>query len=249
MQILDSHVHLKHGDRARTEYAAREIVETMDAAGIARSVVFAMSTTTARSIEMAEAAVRQYPDRLIPYVYALPRYDRPVIEELEDALARRGFKGVKIHAGECRLAEYVIDPVLELAGELGAPCLIDICGDAAAARRVSADFPRATIIIAHMGRYLCTDAALLQQFIEIAAECDNVLLDVSGVVSLWAIEAAVERIGSERLLFGTDGPHPRPTLAAMARREIAKIRMLDLSDEAKANILGLNLARLLRLGK
>ena len=65
--IIDSHVHLKHGDAERTEYAPDEIVRVMDAVGIDKSVVFAMSTTTARSVEMAEAAVARFPDRLIPY--------------------------------------------------------------------------------------------------------------------------------------------------------------------------------------
>jgi len=54
--IIDSHVHLKHGDSARTEYAPETIVEVMDAVGIDRSVVFAMSTTTRHSIEMAAEA-------------------------------------------------------------------------------------------------------------------------------------------------------------------------------------------------
>jgi len=51
--IIDSHVHLKHGDAQRTEYSAEAIVRTMDAVGIDQSIVFAMSTTTRRSIEMA----------------------------------------------------------------------------------------------------------------------------------------------------------------------------------------------------
>ena len=44
--IIDSHVHLKHGDAQKTEYSAETIVKTMDAVGIDQSVVFAMSTTT-----------------------------------------------------------------------------------------------------------------------------------------------------------------------------------------------------------
>ena len=63
--IIDSHVHLKHGDSAKTEYSARDIVETMDAAGIDKSVVFAMSTTARRAIEMAREAAAEYADRLI----------------------------------------------------------------------------------------------------------------------------------------------------------------------------------------
>src|SRR5262245_55609958 len=78
--VIDSHVHLKHGDAAKTEFPARTIVEIMDKAGIDRSIVFAMSTTTKRSIEMAERAAAEYPDRLIPYAYALPNYERPVVK-------------------------------------------------------------------------------------------------------------------------------------------------------------------------
>lgn len=58
-RVIDAHVHLKHGDEEKTEYSAEAIVRIMDMAGVDRSVVFAMSTTTRRSMEMAcEAAER-----------------------------------------------------------------------------------------------------------------------------------------------------------------------------------------------
>ncbi len=66
--IIDSHVHLKHGDAKGTEYSAETIIKTMDAVGIDKSIVFAISTTTKHSIEMAQEAVGKFPDRLIPYV-------------------------------------------------------------------------------------------------------------------------------------------------------------------------------------
>ena len=50
MRIIDSHVHLKHGDLAGTEYGADTIVRVMDAAGIEKSVVFAMATGAARAV-------------------------------------------------------------------------------------------------------------------------------------------------------------------------------------------------------
>src|SRR5437773_1774542 len=85
--VIDCHVHLKHGDAARTEWPADAIIEIMDQAGIDKSVVFGMSTTTARSIELARQAVQKYPRRLIPFLYALPSYERPVIKEIETAIA------------------------------------------------------------------------------------------------------------------------------------------------------------------
>jgi predicted TIM-barrel fold metal-dependent hydrolase len=238
---------LKHGDAARTEYSPETIIATMDQAGIDQSVVFAMSTTTRRSIEMAELAVRKYPDRLIPYVYALPHYDRPVIKEIQEALSTKGFRGVKIHAGECTLAEYVVDPVLDAAGQCRAPCLVDCAGNYKAARRMAEAFPATKLIVAHMGRYLCKDGQLLDQFIGLAQDLGNVYLDLSGVVLTEKIKQAAAKVGARRLVWGTDGPDRQPDTATFARNELDKIRRLKASDEDKAAILGGTISSLLRL--
>jgi predicted TIM-barrel fold metal-dependent hydrolase len=242
---VDAHVHLKHGDAERTEYSAETIVRTMDAAGIDRSVVFAMSTTTRRSIEMAQAAVRQFPERLIPYAYALPSYERAVLPELDRALGEGGFRGIKLHVGECTLAGYVVDPVIELAGRHGAPCLIDCGGRYGPMRRLAQALPKTPLIVAHMGKYLCQDEALIDRFIGLAEGNDNVYLDVSGVVLLSKIEEAVGRLGADRVIFGTDGPHLAPDTVGYARAEVGKIVGLGLDPQEKAMVLGGTIARLL----
>ncbi|MCD6289199.1 MAG: amidohydrolase [Anaerolineae bacterium] len=243
--IIDSHVHLKHGDRLRTEYTAEAIVQVMDEVGIDKSVVFAMSTTTQHSIEMAQEAVEQFPDRLIPYVYALPSYEYPALERIEWAISELGFKGIKIHLGECSLAEYVIDPVIDLAGRLKAPCLIDCMGRYDMIERMAKAFPDTKLIIAHMGRYLCTDESLIDRFIDLAQANPNIFLDVSGVVISWKIQDAVRRLGAGRVIFGTDGPHKKPDLATYARLELAKVKMLDLNPADEEMVLGGAIARLL----
>jgi predicted TIM-barrel fold metal-dependent hydrolase len=242
--IIDSHVHLKHGNAERTEYRAETIVRVMDEVGIDKSIVFAMSTTTQRSIEMARQAVKEYPDRLIAYLYALPSYERPVLQEMEAAFAEGTFRGIKIHAGECTLAEYVIDPVLALAGRLGVPCLIDAAGNLRAAERLAKKFPETPILFAHMGRYLTKDANLVDGFIRLAGECEKVWLDLSGVALVEKIQAAAERVGPKKLVWGTDGPHPNPNLVGYARRELDKVMKLDLGRQEKTDILGGNIAQL-----
>jgi predicted TIM-barrel fold metal-dependent hydrolase len=244
--VIDSHVHLKHGDAAKTEYSAEVIVDVMDKAGIDKSVVFAMSTTTKRSIEMAEAAYAKYPGRLIPYTYALPSYERPVLQEIQAVLARGVFRGIKIHAGECTLADYVIDPVIKLAGRYDVPCLIDATGRDGVARRLAQAFPETTIIFAHMGRYLSTEATVVNAFIRIAEQYDRVLLDLSGVALVPKIEEAVRRIGAAKLVWGTDGPQAKPDLAGFARSELDKVRGLAISQTDKDLILGGNIARLVK---
>jgi predicted TIM-barrel fold metal-dependent hydrolase len=245
--VIDSHVHLKHGDAAKTEFAARVIVEIMDKAGIDRSIVFAMSTTTRRSIEMAEQAVAQYPDRLIPYAYALPSYERPVLEELKSALAGRLFRGIKIHRGECTLADYVIDPVLKLAGRFGVPCLIDATGNEAVARRLAETFPENDLIFAHMGAYGTTNARIVDAFIKLAEDHERVRLDLSGVALEAKIGEAVRRVGAGKLVWGTDGPYAHPDLVSFARGELEKIRRLPIGQAEKEEILGGNIARLLNM--
>jgi hypothetical protein len=243
--ICDSHCHLKHGDAEHTEYSPETIIETMDAAGIDRSIVFAMSTTAKRSIEMASEAARKFPDRLIPFAYALPSYERAVVDELEEAISHRGFRGLKIHLGECTVADYVIDPVMELAGRLGVPCLLDYLGRFGTAESLATRFPNTKQIVCHLGQYLGTNDQLIDRFIGLAERCPNVYLDTSGVVLLYKIQQAVARVGSERVLWGIDGPHMNPDLVSYARYSLDGIRMLKLAEADERNVLGGSIAKLI----
>jgi len=243
--IIDSHSHLKHGDEQKTEYSAETIVKIMDTVGIDKSVVFAMSTTTGRSIEMAKESVDKFPDRLIPYAYALPNYEAIVIGQLDKAISELGFKGIKIHAGECTLAEYVTDPVIKLAGKRGVPCLIDCLGRYEPIEQMAKKFRQTKIIVAHFGRYLCREESVIDRFIKLAEEHDNVLLDASGIVLVHKVKEAVDRIGSNRIIFGIDGPHKLPDTVTFARTELDKIRMLNLNPQDESAILGGNIIALL----
>jgi hypothetical protein len=219
----------------------------MDDVGIARSIVFAMKTTTVRSIEMATAAVEKYPDRLIPFLYGLPSYEIALLPVVEQAVTQKGFRGIKLHVGECTLAEYVIDPLLRLAGTFPIPCLVDVAGNAAVATRLAKSFPQTPFWFAHMGRYNSADAVMTDQFIRLAEEFENVWLDLSAVGLPAKIGEAVARVGARRLVWGTDGPYKNPTAPEYARAQLDNVRKLDISDADKGLILGGNVARLLNL--
>ena len=87
-----------------------------------------------------------------------------------------------------------------------------------------------------MGTYLCTSGAQIDRFIELAEARENVILDISGVVLTWKVAEAVRRIGSKRVTFGVDGPHPYPDLATFARSEVQKVQALALSDAQKEDV-------------
>ena len=245
--ICDSHCHLKHGNKERTEYEPEAIVHIMDEVGIDKSVVFAMCVSSTDATGFAQRAAEAYPDRLIPYAYAIPHIAERALDAVEHALSELHFRGVKLHAGETRLADYVIDPLFELAAKYGVPVLVDLGGNEESARRIASSFPHTTIILAHFGRYLCTDHALLSRFIGLAEDNDNVVLDTSGVVFPWIITDAVKKVGSDRMVFGIDGPHPYPTPETYARDEVQKIQRLPVSTSDKENILWNTIARVLSL--
>ena len=246
--IIDCHVHLKHGDKEGSEYTAEQIIDVMDQAGIDKSVVFAMMTTTRRSIQMAQDAIGQYPERLIPFAYGLPSAERPILKELEDAISNRGFKGIKMHKGEVTMAEYVTDPILDLAGRLGVTCLIDFKGEVEDLDRMASAFPDTKILVAHMGRYNCVDENLDQAFIDVAGRHENVYLDISGVPLIWKIIDAVEQLGAAKVVFGTDGPIPSPEQAGLyARSEVDRLKTAGFADRDLEMVLGGSLVRLIDL--
>lgn len=245
--VIDSHVHLKHADAAGTEYPAATIVQVMDAVGIDKSVVFAISTTTEHSIEMAQDARAQFPYRLIPYINVEPTYSGAVLGEVDRAVSELGFRGLKMHLGFGVPPQSMLNPFVELAGARGVPILIDCVGRDDVVAEMARAYPGTSIIVAHLGRYLCEDPSVIDTFIGLAETLNNVFLDVSGVVLAHKIREAVERVGAGKVVFGTDGPHKQPDLAGYARRELNKIRALGLSPDAEAAVLGTTIAKLLKL--
>lgn len=245
--IVDAHLHLRDDVYVGKEGTPENLVRMMDEVGIGKAVLLRLYVPASKAMEELEKARDKYPERFIPFVYALPDFREPVLPLLEEALRRRGFKGIKMHAGICALEAYLVDPVLELASELGIPCLIDCAGDYENTRRLAETFPQVKIIIAHLGLYLCKDGELIDRFITLARDYPNLFLDISGVLLVEKIEQAVKEVGAERVIWGTDGPSNKPDPVSFTKGEMNKVKGLNLSEEETKAILGGNILRLLCL--
>ena len=248
--IIDAHCHLKHGDQQGTEYTPERIVAVMDVASIERTIVFAISTDARKAHTMTREAIRKFPDRLIGFAYAIPDFRYSILQEIGHVVTDLGFKGIKIHGGQTPLRPqlgFIIDPVLELAGDLKVPCLIDFIGRFEDAQRIAECFPNVSIQVAHLGQYRCSSESLIDRFIGLAEKHENLVLDISGVTLTWKIADAINRVGSHRVVFGIDGPHPYPTQEAYAQSEIKKVSMLGLPDEDLQNVMYGSISRLLEL--
>lgn len=238
--IIDAHVHVKGGDMYRRHFPAELILKCMDEAGIDRSIVFSICASAKEANAMTLAEVAQGSGRLIPFAYALPAYDRLVVKELEKAILEDGMRGIKIHAGECRLPDYIIGPVLRLAGELRVPCLIDCLGDFATAKQLATKYHQTNIIYAHLGGLGLSEAGI-DNFIQLAKDCENVYLDTAYVPMAWKIGDAIEKAGPNKIIWGSDGPLIHPAL------ELQKVKILRLPKEDEHQVVAGNIARLIGL--
>jgi len=243
--IIDFHLHLGKGEDdaepLQRDLLPRPLIQIMDEAGVDKGVVFPV---TYRDYWAANQELKGYvdifPERLV--LFGRVGNTADAAEIMERSVSELGAKGFKIHHG---LDKFEPDApnlmrVLEVAERLALPVIFDAFGlervrwVAGYAKKFS--FP---VVLGHMGGLW--NVAAIDEAITAAEECPNAYLETSSVLLFRKIEEAVERVGAERILFGTDGPgvHPAP--------EIAKIRCLHISDAAKRAILGQNAQSLLHL--
>ncbi len=241
--ITDAHVHMgKMQGLLNLEAGADFIMEMSDKAGIDRVVV---THLTALFYDMYEGnrllaeALRRFPDRMLGWAtISSPNYGQEAIDEVRRCIEEHGMVGMKIYSS---LASPISEPaaieVIAAAARMGIPILAH--SDPWACEKVCQEVPEAMLIMAHMGNTVSSRGDW-NRAIDAALSYDNLLLDISGSSHVAGfVEAAVEAIGPQRVIFGSDLP------IFDQRVQMAKVTGSDLSQEAKDLILGGNIARIL----
>ncbi|MBA2450072.1 MAG: amidohydrolase family protein [Chloroflexi bacterium] len=250
--LIDGHTHIGrlHGWRWEAELllaSADEIGADVVLCSHLASIFYSLDDGNR---ELGEA-MRDHPGRLLGYV-AIPsgRLGPAAVEAIDRYVGEYGMVGVKIYStprAKARperllsVAEPGMLPVVEHTATLHLPVLAHATPDESAwlAERV----PEATIVMAHMGGTAIAEGDWVRA-IDAAAAWPNVYLDTaSSTVDAGMLELAIEAIGAERILFGTDTPLLDP------HAQLARVIGADLTDSDRALILGENLARLLGLGE
>lgn len=240
--IVDAHLHVDDVPALGWKLGAELCVRRLDEAGIDRGVVMTIvdvPEVNPDALELVAEACARYPDRLWAFARIHPWYGDRSMALLERAF-ELGFKGLKLHpvstiahpAGEETLA------LVRAAAAHGAPTLFH-CGDEPLATPLAiaaaaAACPEATIVLGHMGGYFHVEEA-----IDVAERHGNVVLETSAMPYPAKIREAVERIGAERVIYGSDGPVCSPPL------EVEKVRLAGLDPAAERLVLGESALRLL----
>lgn len=252
MSVIDCHIHLSAVDGVYDEVEVQQCLALANRAGIDRMVhLFAMSDAPVdpqeddltRSNDIGLELVNNYPDRFDAFCYLNPSLPMEFsLAEIDRCITNGPMVGIKLWisvvADDPRL-----DPIMVRAAELDVPMLhhawykangfvfnestpVQI---ATLARR----HPQVPIIMAHL-------AGVGWRGVRDIADCPNVLVDTSGAQpQADLVNYAVEQLGAERVVFGSDWPI-RGFTAQRARVDGAR-----LPDSERDLILGGNMARIL----
>lgn len=148
--------------------------------------------------------VAKMPDRFLGWVFVRPDSGTDQVKELEKWISHPGFAGVKAHPFWHRFEPLKLLPVAEMLISKGKPLLIhagyESHGDFMA---LAGKAPELKLILAHAGfpGYRSTWQLIKNH--------RNIFVDLSqtAYVNNEVTRNAVEYLGYDRCLFGTDGPH------------------------------------------
>ena len=225
------------------------LIKRMETDGVDISVVMNIATNAhqMRSVNDFACSVNNYKQKIISFGSVYP--DAPdALEELE-RLKEMGLKGVKFHPEYQNF--YVDDekmrPIYKKIGELGLITLFHAGGDlgfappyhcmpenAANALKMF-DSP---VVFAHWGGYMAGE-----QVLKYLCGTDA-YFDLSfgyGSVPKLTAKNIIEKHGTEKLLFGSDGPWHSPSM------EYRLLNSLGLTEDEKSAIYSENALRLLDL--
>lgn len=235
--IIDAHVHLGPYDRFRIPYNdAHGMIVSMDRIGIDKACIFSIVACDAdyrRGNDMVAEAVGLYPDRFLGFATIDPNDPERVVEELERCARAFPLYGIKFHPG---LHAYPAEgphyrSAIEYANERGLVLLSHSWSSPRVLASLAECYPRAKFIQAHVAA--AWDPRVDSEWFHVARDQPNVWLDLcSSVAYFGALEAAVDRYGSEKLLFASDFPFMD------AAYQLGRVVYANIPFEDKVKILG-----------
>lgn len=230
-QVLDFHVRLTPSDGALDR-----LVSTMDDCGVDRAVVCAGGVidldTLSRQLvdggyvtsdadnDAVLAACEKVGERLVPFYFANPHRPAPRYAKQSDR-----WRGLEISPAVhgVPLTDPRVRVLVKEAADAGHPVYV-VCLDRPGCTvpdlvRLADMFPETVFVLGHAGIGNIDFHAL-----NLVASPHNIVVETSGGYTSVA-RAALDRLGAERVVFGTEYPLQHPSV------ELAKFAALDLDPD------------------
>ena len=233
--IVDAHAHYGQWLSSTEEDTPERFSRVLDRFGIEASIV---SSGRAVQYEIVSgnaevARLIERDERVYGAIVVNPNHREASLAELSRWGQNERFVAVKLHPDYCGVAA---DSPLNLAiyrrvDELGMPLVVHTWGEEGVESVVSAAraFPSMKVVMYHMG------AEAWRGAVQRACEYTNLYLEIVSTVAhpQWIAEA-VRRVGSERVLFGTDMTLLSPAWA------LGLVGAAGLGESESAKVMGEN---------
>jgi len=223
--LIDAHAHFYHAGTGRTDWAdvnaARfrageqmgvtyHVASVLGSFGFSSPTYFPSPDDVTHGNDVMLGICDAEPERVRMFVTVNPNYTAHALEEIDRCVAR-GAIGIKLLASR-RADDPLLDPIADVAASRGLPILHHIwqhrrrewpsqeISDGVDLARLAGRHPAASFILAHIGGggdYMHTFPAVV--------DSPNIYPDLSGSgVDRGMLDAAVEALGADRLLWGSD---------------------------------------------
>lgn len=242
--ILDCHNHFFERFEYMHGLSARQMVEMMDQNGIEKSVLFTLKgfyrDLASEGNDELAAAVNQYSDRFIGFGTVQPNAGEQALSEMDRCarLGLRGFKFQPVWQGMF-INTPVFHPIMEKLRELKLPVFIHSgtppVSEPLQIINVAREYPDVPVILAHLGLPDFWEECLMA-----GKRVENVYFETAGAQAL-AIRTTVEKLGPERVIFGSDAPFGGPN---NQRYQLENVRMA-VPERYHELVLGGNAARII----
>ena len=232
--LIDSHIHLGRTEKSKRFFTPQSCLDLMDRCEVDGAIVMPnLSNLTTFSELNSEfiGGLNGY-DRLYPFLL-IDCNDPEVKDQITQY--RDVIKGVKFHPSisQVVLSDASMEPILDVVSELGLPVLVH-CGRHRKSSicyviETAEKYENLTFIAAHLGGN-ANDLIEIALRLLLQAQLDNVYLDTSACKSPWLIERAVEVLGSDKILYGSDEPYSDMRISKYC------CELADLAVEVKSKI-------------
>lgn len=189
--------------------------------------------------------VRRHPDRFYGWVRVDPWQGKSALSELKVGIEVLGLVGLLLHPYEelFQISDRKVDPLMEYAESSSIPVLVEagyhLLSHPLDLAELAHRFPKVTIIGTHGlqmddAGFALTDSDLAMR------ECPNIIMESSGMYAPDNMIGVVEKLGVERLLFGSHSPWLNLEF------ELDRINRLALSEKQKEAVFGANILKVLQ---
>jgi len=203
MKKIDAHAHVGYfGSWCDVGMTAEEMADAMPLFEIEKSIISYPDNA------VTQEALSRFPDLFAGLAWLDPNQGQRALKAL-DTLVGEGFAGVKLHPlfNAYVADDPVVDPIMDYAASRDLPVFIHSGHPPFSLPwsigQLAARFPDVRIVMIHMGH---GHGVYIQAALDVAARHHNIWLENSGMPMHTKIREAYERVGAERLFWGSDAP-------------------------------------------